>query len=445
MGGGLLQLVAQGAQDVNLTGQPQISFFKANYKRHTNFATQWVPQPMNGDPKAGIESTKIQISRNGDLVQEMYLIAKITDGLTSTAATVYPAERLVSSINLSIGGQQVDKHYQRWWRLFSELNHDNAKKDQYSKLTNLGPQDGTVAGVTGGQYGDKNQVILPLIFFFNRNPGLALPLMALQYSTVELAIRWGTELGDFVDTTKPQQIECWAKYIYLDDSERRLMVSGPQKYLIEQVQHNGVREVPNDDAGTSHLVDLEYRHPVKELVWCHPTGTGDGESGNLWNMTNQHDLLAQVGKQTTATVTSGASPGYIPNQAGGVVQVYPGTAKFGWSEDTDGPCGEAAIQLNGQDVAINQGGTTFNQTNPYYHHTGCPVPGIYCYSFALNPESYQPSGTCNFSRIDNATLRFRLIAPLTGAVMQNNYVSIFATNYNIMNISAGMASMAFTN
>ena len=96
---------------------------------------------MNGDPKAGIESTKIQISRNGDLVQEIYLIAKLfTDpDIVSTNATVYPAERLVSSINLSIGGQQIDKHYQRWWRLFSELNHDNAKKDQYSKLTNLGP------------------------------------------------------------------------------------------------------------------------------------------------------------------------------------------------------------------------------------------------------------------------------------------------------------------
>ena len=141
MGGGLLQLVAQGAQDINLTGQPQISFFKANYKRHTNFATQWVPQSMNGDPKQGIESTKIQISRNGDLVQEMYLIAKIKDTVTSSASTVYMAERLVSSINLSIGGQQIDKHYQRWWRLFSELNHTNAKKDNYSKLVNLGPAD----------------------------------------------------------------------------------------------------------------------------------------------------------------------------------------------------------------------------------------------------------------------------------------------------------------
>ena len=437
MGGGLLQLVAHGAQDVNLTGNPQISFFKANYKRHTNFATQWVPQPMNGDPKQGLESTKIQISRNGDLVQEVYLIAKIQlDGTANVSSrdTVYPAERLVSSINLSIGGQQVDKHYQRWWRLFSELNHDNAKKDQYSKLTNLGATDGVGATVTNGQYGSKNQVVLPLIFFFNRNPGLALPLMALQYSNVELAIKWGAELDTYVDTTLPQQIECWCKYIYLDDAERRLMVSKPQKYLIEQVQHNGVRDISDPVDGSSNLVNLEFNHPVKELVWCHPESTGDGLTDTLWNMTNA-DLDAAVGLPGPIAGDPGCR--VVPHQAGGVVLT--GNA---WSEDVDGPCGEASIQINGQDVAINQGGTTYNQTQPYYHHSGCPVPGVYSYSFALNPEAYQPSGTCNFSRIDNATLRFRIIQ---SAVATHSKASIFATNYNVMTISAGMATMDFAN
>ena len=446
MGGGLLQLVAHGAQDVNLTGNPQISFFKANYKRHTNFATQWVPQPMNGSPKQGIESTKIQISRNGDLVQEVYLIAKITDavGQISTKDTVYPAERLVSSINLSIGGQQVDKHYQRWWRLFSELNHDNAKKDQYSKLTNLGATDGDGALTQGASAGAqiagengkrKQEVVLPLIFFFNRNPGLALPLMALQYSNVELAIKWGAELDTYVDPTLPQQIECWCKYIYLDDAERRLMVAKPQKYLIEQVQHNGVRDISDPTVGSSNLVNLEFNHPVKEIVWCHPVGTGDGLESNLWNMTHT-PIDASVGIPTPVTGDT-TFPLVVPHQAGGVVLT--GNA---WSEDAFGPCGEASIQINGQDVAINQSGTTYNQTQPFYHHSGCPVPGIYSYSFALNPESYQPSGTCNFSRIDNATLRFRII---NDAVAAHSKASIFVTNYNIMTIGAGMASMDFAN
>ena len=427
MGGGLLQLVAQGAQDINLTGQPQISFFKANYKRHTNFATQWVPQTMNGDPKQGIESTKIQISRNGDLVQEMYLIAKIEGGLTFTQANVYPAERLVSSVNLSIGGQQVDKHYQRWWRLFSELNHDNAKKDNYSKLVNLGPAaSNDVAGTTGAQISSKNQVVLPLIFFFNRNPGLALPLMALQYSMVELSIKWGSELNSLINESLPGQIECWAKYIYLDDEERQRMVASPQKYLIEQVQHNGVREV-STDVGKSHLVDLDFRHPVKEIVWCHPETTGDGTTHTLWDMTHAN-MPATIGGLTTPL---------IPQQKGGVV-----LATNPWSEDQYGPCGEASIQLNGQDVAINQSGTVYNQVQSYYGHDGCPVPGIYSYSFALKPNAYQPSGTCNFSRIDNGTLRFRII---DNAAATHNKVSIFATNYNIMNISAGMASLSFSN
>ena len=427
MGGGLLQLVAQGAQDINLTGEPQISFFKANYKRHTNFATQWVPQVMNGEPKQGIESTKIQISRNGDLVQEMYLIAKVKDSVISSETTVYMAERLVSSINLSIGGQQVDKHYQRWWRLFSELHHDNAKKDNYSKLTNLGPGDSLAcATVAGGQYGRKNQIVLPLIFFFNRNPGLALPLMSLQYSMVELSVKWGAELDEFVNNALTGQVECWAKYIYLDDAERQRMVASPQKYLIEQVQHSGVKEFDDSSNSISHLTNLEFRHPVKEIVWCHPSGTGDGEDENLWNMT---DLAV--------TAAVGATGSQIPHQKGGVV-----LAATAWSEDEHGPCGEASIQLNGQDVAINQSGTVYNQVQPYYHHSGCPVPGIYSYSFALNPESYQPSGTCNFSRIDNGTLRFRLT---TATFNNHNFVSVFATNYNIMNVSAGMASLSFSN
>ena len=432
MGGGLLQLVAQGAQDINLTGNPQISFFKASYKRHTNFATQWVPQPMNGDPKEGMESTKIQISRNGDLVQEIYLVAQ-QKVVPSSNATVYAAERLVSHINLSIGGQQVDKHYQRWWRLYSELNHDNAKKDNYSKLVNLGTRDGNTAAIKKGQLTSKNQIVLPLIFFFNRNPGLALPLMALQYSMVELSIKWGAELDTYVDKDKTGQIECWAKYIYLDDAERQLMVSKPQKYLIEQVQHNGARRVNNSSVSESYLVDLDFNHPVKELVWCHPTESGDGIGSNLWNMTNATSLDAHVG---FGAANDGISL-VVPHQAGGVV-----LTSNAWSEDLDGPCGEASIQLNGQDVALNQLGTIYNQVQPYYHHSGCPVPGIYCYSFALEPERYQPTGTCNFSRIDNATLRFRLIDE---AQLTNNFVSIFATNYNIMNIGAGMASMAFAN
>ena len=430
MGGGLLQLVAQGAQDINLTGQPQISFFKANYKRHTNFATQWVPQTMNGDPKEGIESTKIQISRNGDLVQEMYLIAKLRN-VALDENSVYTAERLVSSINLSIGGQQVDKHYQRWWRLFSELNHDNAKKDNYSKLVNMGPQLGVGATVTGGQYGSKQQVVLPLIFFFNRNPGLALPLMALQYSMVELSIKWSSNLNTYINQSLPGQIECWAKYIYLDDAERQIMVASPQKYLIEQVQHNGARglysanSAPTD--GTSHLVDLDFRHPVKEIVWCHPGDGGDSENSNLWNMT----------ATTIAATVGGTTTPLVPQQKGGVV-----LASNPWSEDFDGPCGEASIQLNGQDVAINQSGTVYNQVQSYYGHDGCSVPGIYSYSFALKPNAYQPSGTCNFSRIDNGTLRFRLTSTTYNT---QQYVSIFATNYNIMNISAGMASLSFSN
>ena len=399
MGGGLLQLVAYGAQDVYLTGKPEITFFKAVYKRHTNFAMETIEQVINGSVANGGRSS-VTISRNGDLVQEMFLSA---DGLAlaTSAATVYSAERMVADVELTIGGQRIDKLYQRWWRLFSELYNSEAKKAQYSKMVN---------GVAAG-----DKVYLPLIFFFNRNPGLALPLIALQYHECRLDFTWGAAVATAVTTST---IKCYANYIYLDTKERELFAQKSHEYLIEQVQFTGAEALPG--ASTKN-VRLNYNHPVKELVWC--VGDGVHTGASLWDLT------------TTPTVASAAGVADCqPQESTGVVRLATGI-----SEELDGNMSLFKLQLNGQDRFAEQDGKYFNQVQPYYHHTGNAMPGVYCYSFALQPERHQPSGTCNFSRIDNAT------AVVTGASAEAAALEMFATNYNVLRVMDGMGGLAYSN
>ena len=180
MAGGLMQLVAYGAQDVYLTGNPEVTFFQAKYKRHTNFAMENIEQTVNGTA-ANSGRVSVTVARNGDLVGDMYieLESAIASTITAEAGDCnWVAERAINNVELSIGGQRVDKHYQKWWRLYSELYLDESKKATWGKMT--------TAAYTGAGTG---AVYLPLVFFFNRNPGLYLPLIALQYHEVRIDIR----------------------------------------------------------------------------------------------------------------------------------------------------------------------------------------------------------------------------------------------------------------
>jgi hypothetical protein len=170
MAGGLMQLVAYGAQDVYLTGNPEVTFYQAKYKRHTNFAMENIEQTVNGTA-ANSGRVSVTVARNGDLVGDMYL--ELESDANTSADACWVAERAINNVELSIGGQRIDKHYQKWWRLYSELYLDESKKANWGKMTTA----------TNG-----NTVYLPLIFFFNRNPGLYLPLIALQYHEVRIDI-----------------------------------------------------------------------------------------------------------------------------------------------------------------------------------------------------------------------------------------------------------------
>ena len=379
MGGGLMQLVAYGAQDIYLTGNPQITFFKVVYRRHTNFSMEAIQQTFNGTVGVGNRQTAT-ISRNGDLVYRMYL------EYTSTAANNddNPGHGGIGSVELEIGGQRIDKHYGHWMENWVQLTEPNdagltmdiATAGSGTKFQNMAGAGGAIA--TGG--GDECTV--PLQFWFCRNPGLALPLIALQYHEVKVIVEWRSDNG-----VAPTSEELWAEYIYHDTDERRRFAQVSHEYLIEQVQHQDI---------TEKTTELNFNHPVKELIWA----------GKTLTATNARDPIVPTHFQ---------------------------------------------LKLNGHDRFATRPTKYFAQTQIWQHHTGTPVQTgntgtvgvgkaavdeICVYSFALKPEEHQPSGTCNFSRIDNA----QLVATGTASNMD-----IYAVNYNVLRIMSGMGGLAYSN
>ena len=417
MAGGLMQLVAYGAQDVYLTGNPKVTFFQAVYKRHTNFAMETIEQTVNGSV-ADSGRLSVTIARNGDLVGDMYVELKAANVGTVTINGGAPsnewiAERAIASAELSIGGQRIDKCYQKWWRLYSELYLDSAKKQNWGKMTT----------------GDNSTVYLPLIFFFNRNPGLALPLIALQYHEVRIDFDLTSEVSVYTDAST---FKVWANYIYLDTEERRRFAQKGHEYLIEQVQHTGADTV----AAGSNTVRLSYNHPVKEIVWCQ--SETNAANNAMWNFTTGQTCRLTTDPANALTLSN--EDCVLPVDAAGTpVMFLDEGAKTTFTEEAVGTTVDAKLVLNGQDRMKAQSGKYYNQVQAYQHHSGSPMPGIYSYSFALKPEEHQPTGTCNFSRIDNAQFN------VTHQGGSNTQLNMFAVNYNVLRVQSGMGGLAFSN
>ena len=332
MGGGLLQLVAYGAQDVYLTGNPQITFFKVVYRRHTNFSIESIQQTFNGNPTVGNRVT-CQISRNGDLVHKMYLEADITNSSTTTALN-NAGHWLIKQVEVEIGGQMIDRQYGEWMYIWNELTLPKGKQDGFEKMI------GTIAATNG-----SGKVYVPLEFWFCRNIGLALPLIALQYHEVKINLTLNNDSGNKIIVSN---VALWADYIFLDTDERRRFAQLSHEYLIEQVQFTGAETL---SAGPNKS-KLSFNHPVKELIWVNKAG---GLTTNNW-----------ANAQATTSFQ---------------------------------------LQLNGNDRFAKRDATYFTHVQPYQHHENIPTGdnNIHVYSFALKPEEHQPSGTLNMSRIDTAT------------------------------------------
>ena len=328
MTGGLLQLVAYGAQDVYLTGNPQITFFKVVYRRHTNFAMESIVQTFNGSGKR----LTAQISRNGDLIHKMYVVMKV--GTSFDASRV--GHRLLEKVELEIGGQLIDRQYSNWMYIWNELSLPFGKTNGFAKMVGETGDDVTVNA--------ERKLYVPLEFWFCRNIGLALPLIAMQYHEVKVNIEFSDEFRKLSDR------ELWVDYIYLDTDERRRFAQLSHEYLIEQIQFTG-----NESAKSKNeKIKLNFNHPVKELVWVF--------SDSRSNITPTH-----------------------------------------WTEFEE--METAKLQLNGNDRFAERDSMYFSHVQPYQHHENIPEgKNIYMYSFGVKPEEHQPSGTLNMSRIDTATL-----------------------------------------
>ena len=539
MGGGLMQLVAYGAQDVYLTGNPQITFWKVTYRRHTNFAMESIEQTFNGQADFG-RRVQCTVSRNGDLAYRTYLQVTLPeinqDDKDSAAGEVYarwldnPGHQLVSQVEVEIGGQRIDKQYGDWMHIWNQLTLTSEQEAGFHKmignttqLTYLTDPDFAAvatacssASVPNATCAPRNALpettlYVPLEFWFCRNPGLALPLIALQYHEVKINI----ELRPMdeclfavnkINDTGSTNVKCtkayskslvaaslYVDYVFLDTDERRRMAQNPHEYLIEQLQFTGDESI----GSSSNKVKLNFNHPCKEIIWVVQPDTNVSYCDSFvssevlnaalgaqpFNYTDAVDALpnsirafsstAQLGVANNGVIdasglfndpTAGSSgnAGVIDMSAGAVTGVsgaFPTSVNNGvsdagafvlaetalhmhcWGEN---PVVTAKLQLNGQDRFSEREGTYFDLVQPFQHHTRHPDTGINVYSFALRPEEHQPSGTCNFSRIDNATLQLVVsAAAISGAATAK--VRVYATNYNVLRVMSGMGGLAYSN
>ena len=444
MAGGLMQLVAYGAQDVYLTGNPQITFFKVVYRRHTNFAMESIEQTFNGTPGFG-KKVHCTISRNGDLISNLTLRLKFADltiGQAYWAWSAYLGHRIINYVDIEIGGTRIDRQYGEWMHLWTQLTLPSGKEAGYNKMIGhkLGlagkrDADGTFKTLVDESEDIKNFTLnIPLQFWFCRNPGLALPLIALQYHEVRLTVDFKavtdcinryanssfgahvTSVG-FTPTTSTFEASLYVDYIYLDTDERRRFAQLTHEYLIEQVTQESETITTN-----TNKIKLNFNHPVKELVWV-----------------VQRDSVKDAGEYFN--YTSGTT--LNPFNAGGEESLlFDGVANV--SGHNLNNCLSARIQLNGGDRFSVRDGDYFNLVQPYYHHSKIPYTGINTYSFAIRPEEHQPSGTCNFSRLDSAVLMLDTQSD-TASSSDNASVRVYAVNYNVLRVMSGMGGLAYSN
>ena len=398
-GGALMQLVAVGAQNLFLTNNPSVTFWKVKYNKHTNFAMESMRQVLNGNGNFGNKVT-CKVSRNGDLMGACYVQATLPDPSGDKYCNAV-GFRLLKECQLRIGGQLIDKQSSTWMHCWNELtapaerqaNSSTSLTSTLSRLIGLKNADGAESVNMVGA-GQTWRVNVPLQFAFCRHPGLALPLIALQYHDVELSIELeskarvlhdasdnGDTLGNLTD------LSLYVDYIFLDVDERKTFAQRSHEYLIETVQEQS----QSVSANTTNNIRLNFNHPVKELVWVIRNGTTRDVFTDFLDTAQAH------------------------------------------------PVSEATLKLNGTERFAKRPGLYFSGVQPYQHHSGNPDNGICAYSFALRPEEHQPSGTCNFSRIDNAELS------VTTSTNGSGTITVMAHGYNVFRVASGMGGLAYSN
>jgi hypothetical protein len=520
---GLMQLVSYGAQDIYISGNPQITFWKILYKRHTNFAMESIEVTFNGQADFNKRVTAV-INRNADLMYKTYvqLVLPQVDlraggsGTTGGAQAYsfrwvnYIGHRLIKQVEVEIGGQRIDRQYGDWMQIWTQLSTEAGSTQALDSLIGnthdlvlLKRQTGAALDATCSssentlscmprQGTPAKTLYVPLQFWFCRNPGVAIPLIALQYHEVRINVDFDTWENCVYaenlkgDAARPDALSLAAAslyidYVYLDTEERRRFAQQSHEYLIEQVQFTGAESITS----SSNKIQLNFNHPVKELFWVVQRDSFVDCSFNDWITTvggqqpfNYSDdfstegiimsLLTQGTAATSAQETvplGGSNTGLFTLGTSALPGQVNVSGSDGQNLDFDNgvnyllakvildsgvrcegknPVEVCKLQLNGQDRFTEREGSYFDRVQPYQHHCRTPSTGINCYSFALRPEEHQPSGTCNFSRIDKATLQLTVsLSTVTG--FRTAQVRVYALNYNVLRVMSGMGGLAYSN
>ena len=417
-GGAALQLIARGRQDIYLVGNPQITFFKQVYRRYTNFSMESQPIYFDGTADFGRRISAL-IPRKGDLLHRMILeisLPQVVDGDPNTSWVNAIGHAIIEEVSIEIGEKEIDKHTGEWLHVWSSLVTSSSKQTAYYNM--VGRQTAYTEDAQPGPL----KLYVPLRFWFNNNIGLSLPLIALQTHPVRIIIKFAdlqncwyndslkSNCTQTIDAVSITDVTLYGDYIYLDVEERRKFASVKHEYLIEQVQYSPLNSIPSSAAVAN--IPLNFNHPVKELIWV-VQQTRMTDANEVYNFSSLQ--LNEPGRPYDLILDS-------------------------------------VIKFDGFDRFQKRDISYFRLVQPWQYHTNVPDDFIYLYSFSINPEDSQPSGSFNASRLDSLVLTMTMnnsfnnngnsmfIKPI------NQYDAtcvVYGVNYNVLRIVAGMGACLF--
>ena len=406
MTGGLLQLAFKGPQDIYLTGNPQMTFFKSVYKQHSNFTKDTQLLQFENDIKLGTNHYCV-IKRYGDLLSNLYLYIELPEITSADSNETWKGYvngvgySIIKSVSLDIGGLIIDKLDYTWLDIYNEL-YDQKSDDLIGKFnTDISLQENS----------NSKKLYIPLKFWFTKNPGLSIPLIALQYHEIKINIEfknWNeiikSNISNFITTNTKIKAHIIADYIHLDDNEKKFFTATNHEYLIEQLQILSEYDITNNT--TTAKVPLDFSHPIKEIVWVIADNVNHSQNTKTGNNWLSYTSISSSYRDTFTT---------------------------------------AKITMNGLDRTNDMSCEYYRQVIPYESYNFLPRKYIYCYSFSLNPTQFQPSGSCNYSKINKSYLHinFNPINNIGGTT--NGRIKIYGTNYNILSIKQGMGGVLFMN
>lgn len=458
MGGGNIQIVSIGPQDFHLTANPQITFFKKVYRRHTNFSFETRRIYFSGEtPTFGSVDCLAKIKKEGDLLGKMYIDCNFTATCSKKGAyTVnHFGNSLVKKVELNIGGYIIDTLHSQWLQIYEELTNSNYRDEnsqpisdsngglftslnfthdiQQKKIKMEDRVTGNCPLVFGGNVHNGNlgndtgtyskRFYVPLCFWFNKNPGMYLPLLSLYNHDVKLKFNFEESynlIGDSTHLTSPSiNIKLYGEFFHLDVDEKRRFSQSNHEYLIEQVQLSTNAAIKTTSSINPDLTtelsevnyDIDFSHPIKYLAWA----------------------IANEGQASSSiSNNSGQGPCYFVSLCSNSI--------YG----NDGNDGEVELLFDGVEREVSMPMIYYTRVLPKkYCHQMPPLDRIGFYSFALNPFDVEPSGTANFSKIYNKNIKIKFANNNTSNIINKN-LYIYAVNYNIMIITNGMAVVKYT-